>query len=361
MLYNILYEQTGLINIVKYLTFRTGGAILTSLLISFLFGPKIIKWLKSKQKQGNKQKEYYVLSEEKLLKKQSTPIMGGILILISIFVSTLLWADLKNPYIWIAVFVTSGFGIVGFIDDYQKLTKKNAAGISGKLRLLIEILITFTAVFAITQISPIDFKNSITFPFVKNFIADIGIFYFIFTIIVIVGSANAVNLTDGLDGLAIFPTMVTVGIFLAISYIVGRIDFAEYLFLPHIPGSGELTIFCGAMIGSALGFLWYNAPPAKVFMGDTGSLALGSALGIVAVITKHEFVLAIAGGLFVLEAVSVILQVLSFKLTGKRIFKMAPIHHHFQKIGWEDSTIVIRFWIISLILALFSLSTLKLR
>ena len=362
MLYNILVplaDEYQVFNLFRYLTFRSGGAIFTALIISFIIGPRIIDWLKSKQEHGQPIREDG--PESHLLTKKGTPTMGGVMILISVAISTLLWADLSNRYVWVVLGVTGGFGLIGFIDDYKKLTKRSHHGLSGKGKLALQFLISLLAALAINHIATPEQATHLALPFFKTLLLDLGIFYFIFVMLVMVGSSNAVNLTDGLDGLAIVPIMIAAGCFGLISYLVGRVDYSEYLQIHHIAGSGEITIFCAALIGSGMGFLWFNAPPAKVFMGDTGSLDFGGALGAIAVITKHEIVLGIIGGLFVMEAVSVILQVASFKLTGKRIFKMAPIHHHYEKLGWSEPTIVIRFWIIAFILALIGLSTLKLR
>lgn len=361
MLYQLLTPFAHdfiLFNLFRYITFRTGGALLTSLIICFVFGPAIIRWLKSKQGEGQPIRHD---GPESHLKKKGTPTMGGLMILIAVAVSTLLWVDLSNTYSWIVLFVTIGFGLVGFADDYQKLTKRNVRGISGKMRLLIQALIATAAVFSIIQTANTDHTTMLSLPFVKELFLQLGWFFIPFAVFVIVGASNAVNLTDGLDGLATAPVMIVALCFGLISYLVGNLVFANYLQIQHIPGSGELAVFCGALVGSCLGFLWYNAPPAQVFMGDTGSLALGSALGTIAVIIKHEIVLAIIGGLFVVETLSVIIQVASFKLTGKRVFRMAPLHHHFEKLGWSEPTVVIRFWIIACILALVGLSTLKLR
>jgi phospho-N-acetylmuramoyl-pentapeptide-transferase len=296
-----------------------------------------------------------------LLTKKGTPTMGGFLILISLFVSVLLWADLSNEFVWAVLFVTAAYGGVGFYDDYKKVTKSSSAGVGGKIKLVFEFLIAIIAVFWVMRLHGVDFYGMLTFPFVKTLVLQLGTFYAVLGCLVIVGAANAVNLTDGLDGLAIVPVMIAAASFGVIAYLVGRVDFAEYLQIHNVEGTGELAIFCGALLGGGLAFLWFNAPPAMVFMGDTGSLALGGALGAIAVATKHEIVLGIIGGLFVAEAVSVIVQVISFKLTGKRVFRMAPIHHHFEQLGWREPTIVIRFWIIAVVLALVGLASLKLR
>ncbi len=299
--------------------------------------------------------------DEHLIKKIGTPTMGGIMILIGIIIGTLLWADLKNHYIWFLIFVVSSFGILGAIDDYLKIKKKNSIGLSSKLKFLLQIILAIIAINYLNNVIDHSHLKNLYFPFFKNLVLNLGLFFFPFCIFIIVGSSNAVNLTDGLDGLATVPVILVATCFAFISYVVGNIVFSNYLQIPYIENVGEAAIFCGSIMGSCLGFLWYNAPPAKIFMGDTGSLSLGSSLGAVSIISKHEIVLAIVGGLFVLETASVVIQVISFKLTGKRIFKMAPIHHHFEKKGWPESTVVIRFWIISIILALIGLATLKLR
>lgn len=362
MLYHLLtpyaHTYSGL-NLFRYITFRTGGAILTALILSFLVGPALIRWLKSKQKDGQPIREDG--PESHLLTKKGTPTMGGALILLALTVSTLLWSDLTNGFVWIVLGVTLGFGLLGAYDDYKKLTKRNSKGVSGKGKLLYQCIVSLTASYFIAQLTPPDLSSHVAVPFLKEHLLNFGYFFPLFSIFVIVGSSNAVNLTDGLDGLAIVPVMIAASCFGLIAYLVGNAIFANYLQLHHIANAGELTIFSGALVGAGLGFLWFNAPPAKVFMGDTGSLAVGGALGVISVIVKHEIVLAIIGGLFVLEAISVILQVGYYKLTKRRIFLMAPIHHHFEKKGWAESTVVIRFWIIATILALIGLSTLKLR
>lgn len=360
MLYNLLTplaDQFIFFNLFNYLTFRTGGAVMTSLLISFVIGPRIIRWLKSKQGSGQPLREIGPDHQS----KAGTPTMGGLMILISMGLSTLLWADIYNPYVWIVLGVIAGFGVIGFFDDYAKLTKKSHEGVSGKIRLLLEILISLAAVVATLHYSTDPNVDKLAIPFSKDLLIPLGLFFIPFAIFVIVGASNAVNLTDGLDGLAIVPVMICAACFGLISYLVGNAIFAEYLQVHHVPGTGEVAVLCGALIGAGLGFLWYNAPPAAVFMGDTGSLSIGAGLGIMSIITKHELVLAIIGGLFVFETLSVVIQVVSFKLTGKRVFAMAPIHHHFEKKGWSEPTIVIRFWIIAFVLALIGLSTLKLR
>jgi len=359
-LYTLWGQESVFFNLFRYITFRTAGALLTALLISFLCGPFLIRWLKVKQSQGQPIREDGPASH--LLTKQGTPTMGGSLILFALSISTLLWSNLADLYVWIVLLVTLGFGCIGACDDYLKLTKRNTKGLSGRRKLFLQIVMSAVATYGVTAISDPQLATSTSIPFFKNVLINLGWFYVPFGIFVVVGASNAVNLTDGLDGLAIGPVMIVSACFVLISYLVGNHVFANYLQIAFVPGTGELAIFCGALIGAGLGFLWYNAPPAMVFMGDTGSLAAGGALGMVAVITKHEFVFAIVGGLFVIEAVSVILQVGYFKLSkGKRVFLMAPIHHHFEKKGWSEPTIVFRFWIISIVLALIGLSTLKLR
>lgn len=358
MLYMLLVplaEDYGFLNVIRYLTFRVIASVVTALILAFVLGPGIIRWLKSKQKKGQPIREDGPQSH--IITKAGTPTMGGLLILVSLSVATLLWADMRNGFVWACLGVTLGFGLIGFFDDYQKVTRSSHKGVSGKLRLAIETSIALCAVAYISMTTGTDLR----LPFVKDAVLPLGLLYIPFGAFVIVGAANAVNLTDGLDGLAIMPVIIASAAFGLIAYAVGNAVFAGYLNISGVPGAGELAVFCGAVIGAGLGFLWFNAPPAMVFMGDTGSLALGGALGSVAVVTHHEIVLAIVGGLFVLEAVSVIVQVASFKMTGKRVFRMAPIHHHFEQLGWAESTIVIRFWIIALILALVGLSTLKLR
>lgn len=359
-LYTLWGQESVFFNLFRYITFRTTGALLTALLISFLCGPLLITWLKKKQYHGQPIRDDGPPSH--LLTKQGTPTMGGSLILLALSISTLLWTNLTDPYIWIVLLVTLGFGYIGAIDDYLKLTKRNTKGLSGKKKLLFQILISAIATYSVMMVGDPELATSTSIPFFKNILINLGWFYIPFGIFVVVGASNAVNLTDGLDGLAIGPVMIVAACFVLISYLVGNHVFANYLQIAFLPGTGELAIFCGALIGAGLGFLWYNAPPAMVFMGDTGSLAAGGALGMVAVITKHEFVFAIIGGLFVMEAISVILQVGYFKISkGKRVFLMAPIHHHFEKKGWSEPTIVFRFWIISIVLALLGLATLKLR
>jgi len=362
MLFHILYplaDQFGALNVFRYITFRTGGAMMTALIVSFLFGPVMIELLRARQGQGQPIRDDG--PESHLLTKKGTPTMGGVLILLAVCSATLLWADLTNPYIWAVLGVTVGFGVIGFLDDFLKVSKRNTKGLSGKLKLALQLAISAVAAFWVLSHLPGNLQTTLAVPFFKDLLLNLGWLFVGFAILVMVGSSNAVNLTDGLDGLAIVPVMIAAGVFGMISYLVGNTIFSNYLQIHYIPGAGELAVVCGGLVGSALGFLWFNAPPAKVFMGDTGSLALGGALGAISVVTKHELVLAIVGGLFVLETVSVIVQVVSFKLTGKRVFAMAPLHHHFEKKGWAESTIVIRFWIIAMILALAGLATLKLR
>ncbi|MEE4199884.1 phospho-N-acetylmuramoyl-pentapeptide-transferase [Erythrobacter sp.] len=344
----------GALNLVRYQTFRFGAALMTALLLGLVIGPRFINMLRVRQGKGQPIRDDGPQSH---LAKRGTPTMGGLMILVSLTLSLLLWMDISNPFVWACLAVTLGFGLIGFIDDYDKVTKNSHAGLSGKVRLLLEFAVAGVASYIIvSQIS-----TSLYVPFFSDVEIPLGPFYYVFAAFVMVGAGNAVNLTDGLDGLAIMPVIIAAGTFALIAYIIGRADFSEYLGIPHVPGAGELVVFCAAIMGGGLAFLWFNAPPAAVFMGDTGSLALGGALGAIAVATHHEVVLAIVGGLFVLEAVSVIIQVFWFKRTGKRIFRMAPIHHHFEQLGWSESKVVIRFWIIAIILALIGLSTLKLR
>ncbi len=361
MLYLLLYPFSDcfkILNLLKYQSFRTGAAILTALFICFIFGPFFIRLLKKKQSQGQ---PIRTNGPETHLKKQGTPTMGGVMILTALFTSVLLWANLSNPYIWVVLFVTAIYGVLGFIDDFLKVIKHNHNGISGRKKLFWQGLTGALAVFAIMYFETPDMASQLTFPFFKNLLLDLGYFYIVWGVLVIVGSSNAVNLTDGLDGLVSVPLIVANLTFLIIVYLAGNAIFANYLQIHYIPGIGELAIFCGALIGALLGFLWFNAHPAEIFMGDTGSLALGGALGTLAVASKQELVLAIVGGIFVIEALSDILQVGSYKLRKKRIFLMAPIHHHFEKKGWPETKVVIRFWIVSIVLALIGLSTLKIR
>ena len=352
-------DTIGPLNVFRYITFRTGGAMITALIFVFLFGPWIIDNLRLRQGKGQPIRSDGPQSH--LVTKKGIPTMGGLMILFGLLVSTLLWANLGNRYVWIVLGVTLAFGAIGFYDDYLKVTKQTHAGVSGKLRFVIELLVAAIACFFIAWLGRQPFASSLTFPFFKELILPLGWFFIVFGSLVIVGAGNAVNLTDGLDGLAIVPVMIAAGCFGVFAWVVGNQVFSDYLQLHFVPGTGELAVLCGAVIGAGIGFLWFNAPPASIFMGDTGSLALGGMLGTIAVASKHEIVLAIVGGLFVLEAVSVIVQVVSYKLTGKRVFKMAPLHHHFEQLGWTEPQIVIRFWIISVVLALAGLSTLKLR
>jgi len=360
MLYwlTLLSDGGDLFNLFRYITFRAGGAFLTALVFGFLFGKPLINVLRRKQGKGQPIRDD---GPETHFAKAGTPTMGGLLIIGALMTSTLLWARLDNAFIWIVMFVTLSFAIIGFLDDYAKVSRQSSAGVPGKLRLLLGFAIAAIAAFWAAQYHPEALQNRLALPVFKDTLIYLGYLFVPFSVIVIVGAANAVNLTDGLDGLAIMPVMIAAGTLGVIAYAVGRVDFTEYLDVHYVPGTGEILIFTAGIFGGGLGFLWYNAPPAAVFMGDTGSLALGGALGAIAVATKHEIVLAIVGGLFVVEALSVIIQVAYFKSTGKRVFLMAPIHHHYEKKGWAESTIVIRFWIISLILAIIGLATLKVR
>jgi phospho-N-acetylmuramoyl-pentapeptide-transferase len=373
-----LDDQNQLFNLFNYITFRTGGAIVTALFFAFLIGKPLIDWLRLKQGKGQPIREDGPASH--LLTKKGTPTMGGFIILFSLAIGSLLWADLTNPYVWAVLLVTFGFGAVGFIDDFAKVTKQKADGLSGRVRLFLEFAIALGATLIMLAaqwsndpematrggqfwqalLQGGDF-TSVALPFFKDLMIPLGAAFLLFAMVVIVGAGNAVNMTDGLDGLAIVPVMIAAAAFAMIAYLVGRADYSEYLGINHVKGVGELTVLLGALLGAGLGFLWYNAPPARVFMGDTGSLALGGMLGAVAVAAKHELVLAIVGGLFVAEALSVMIQVAVYKMTKKRVFLMAPIHHHFEKLGWQEPTIVIRFWIVSVIFALIGLATLKLR
>lgn len=345
-------------NLFRYITFRAGGAFFTALIFGFVFGRPLINMLRVRQKKGQPIRED---GPESHLSKAGTPTMGGLLILSALTISTLLWARLDNDYVWVVLMVTVAFGALGFADDYAKVSKMNTKGASSRLRLGLGFLIAAAAGFACSMLHPPELASQLAFPIFKDLLLNMGIFFVPFSMIVVVGAANAVNFTDGLDGLAIMPAMIAAATLGVIAYLVGHSEFSTYLEVHYVPGTSELFIFTAALIGGGLGFLWYNAPPAAVFMGDTGSLALGGALGAIAVATKHEIVLAIVGGLFVMETLSVIIQVLYFKKTGKRVFLMAPIHHHYEKKGWSEPQIVIRFWIISLILALIGLATLKLR
>jgi phospho-N-acetylmuramoyl-pentapeptide-transferase len=341
-------------NLIRYLSFRAGASVATALFVGLIIGPKFIGWLRVRQGKGQPIREDGPQSH---LAKRGTPTMGGLLILTSLTFSVLLWMDLSDPSVWACLFVLIGFGMIGFLDDYDKVRKATTAGVSGRIRLLGEFAIAGVASWIIIQQS----GTMLYVPFFSHISIDLGYFYVLFAAFTIVAFGNAVNLTDGLDGLATMPVIIAAVALMVITYLVGNARFAEYLGIPHVPGAGDLAIFCGAIVGAGLAFLWFNAPPAAVFMGDTGSLALGGALGAIAVVSKHELVLAIIGGLFVVEALSVIIQVFFYKRTGKRVFRMAPIHHHFEQLGWSEPTVVIRFWIIALVLALAGLSTLKLR
>jgi phospho-N-acetylmuramoyl-pentapeptide-transferase len=360
MLYELVSfsDQIGILNVFRYITFRTGGAIFTALLFVLLFGPGIIDMLRLKQGKGQPIREDGPQSH---FSKKGTPTMGGLMILASVTVATLLWADLSNGFVWAVLLVTLAYGAIGFYDDYLKVTKQQSSGFGGWARLGLEIAVAAVAVYWIMQLTSDELSGKLALPFFKTALIDLGAMFVIVGVVVIAGAGNAVNLTDGLDGLAIVPVMIAAATFGLIAYLIGNYRFANYLQIHHIAGTGELAVICGALIGAGLGFLWFNAPPAMIFMGDTGSLALGGALGTIAVATKHEIVLAIVGGLFVLETLSVIIQVTSFKLTGKRVFRMAPLHHHYEQKGWKESTVVVRFWIIAVILALIGLATLKLR
>jgi phospho-N-acetylmuramoyl-pentapeptide-transferase len=370
MLY-LLYERLAdnhhyipVLNLLRYLTFRSGLSLATAQLTVVAMGSRFIRWMQARQGKGQPIRADGI--ERHIVEKAGTPTMGGLMFLAGIAVGTLLWADLGNVYVWVVLAVTLVFGFLGFLDDYAKVTKQTTAGISGWLRLSVEGGVAVAAVFAMIYLGPPSpegphLSTSLAFPIFKKALLDLGWFYLAFGALVIIGSSNAVNFTDGLDGLATVPVMIAAGAFGLIAYLVGNSRFSDYLELHYVPGVGEVGVYCAAMVGSCLGFLWYNAPPAKIFMGDSGALALGGGLGAVAVSTKHEIVLALVGGLFVLETVSVMVQVASFKLTGKRVFRMAPIHHHFERLGWAEPTIVIRFWIISVMLALVGLATLKLR
>ncbi len=344
----------GPLNLVRYLSFRSGAAILTALMIGLIIGPRFIELMRMRQGKGQPIREDGPQSH---LAKRGTPTMGGLMILVSLIISALLWMDLANSFVWACLFITAGFGVIGFMDDYDKVKKRHHAGISSRVRLLLEFAIAGIAVVLIVDRTGTD----LYFPFVSNVMIPLGPFYYVFAMVLIVGFGNAVNLTDGLDGLATFPVIIASLSMLVIVYLTGNAKFAHYLGIPHVPGAGELAIFCGAIMGAGLAFLWFNAPPAAIFMGDTGSLALGGALGAIAVTAQHELVLVLVGGLFVVEALSVIIQVFFYKRTGKRVFKMAPIHHHFEQLGWPESTVVVRFWIVSIVLALAGLATLKLR
>ena len=356
-----LAELTGFmgpLNVFRYITFRAGAATATALFFVFFFGPAAISWLRLKQGKGQ---PIRTDGPESHFAKRGTPTMGGLMILSGLFVATIFWSNLRNPYVWIVLGVTASYAAIGFYDDFLKVTKQSHKGFSGKARLALEMVVALVACFLIMRLSPPAVATSMAIPFLKDLMIPFGLLFPLVAALVVVGAGNAVNLTDGLDGLAIVPVMIAAGTFGVISYLTGNFVFANYLQINHVPGAGELSVICGALIGAGLGFLWFNAPPAQIFMGDTGSLGLGGLLGVIAVATKHEIVLAIVGGIFVVEALSVIIQVAWFKRTGKRVFLMAPIHHHFEKLGWTEPQVVIRFWIISVVLALIGLSTLKLR
>jgi phospho-N-acetylmuramoyl-pentapeptide-transferase len=352
-------NQFILFNLFRYITFRSGAACLTALVVSFILGPPVIRWLKSLQRNGQPIRSDG--PERHLIEKKGTPTMGGVLILSALVISTLLWVDLANLYVWAVMFVTLGYGALGFVDDYLKLSRNNHKGVSPRVKMIAQGLIGLIAAIWLMLLTRGPLATAVTIPVFKEVVIPLGLSFPIFAMLVMLGASNAVNLTDGLDGLAIVPTIICAGVFALITYLVGNRIFADYLQLNPIPGAQELAVFCSALIGAGLGFLWFNAPPAAVFMGDTGSLALGGALGAIAVAVKHEIVLVIVGGLFVVETVSVIVQVFWYKRTGRRVFLMAPLHHHFEKKGWSEPTIVIRFWIISMILALAGLATLKIR
>ena len=357
-LFSNLVDIFSFFNVFKYLTVRTGLSTFTSMLVVFIVGNPLINYFSSRQIHNPIREDG---PSEHIVKKIGTPTMGGLMILLGVFSGVLLWGDLSNPYNWFLIYIAGSFGLLGAYDDYKKIKKNHSSGLSSKLKFFIQLILALIGIFIIYFFTDSNEIKNLYFPFLKNLVINIGWFFIPFYLFIIVGSSNAVNLTDGLDGLATVPVILVAACFGFISYVTGNIVFSGYLQIPYIEGVGEASIFCGSIIGACLGFLWFNAPPAKIFMGDTGSLALGGSLGAVGIITKHEIVLAITGGLFVLEAISVIAQVISFKLTGKRIFKMAPIHHHFEKKGWPESTVVIRFWIISIILAMIGLATLKFR
>jgi len=358
-LFSYLSSDFSILNVFKYITFRTGVAIFTSLSFALFLGGPFIKYLKSSKYFDQPIRNDGPLSH--IIKKAGTPTFGGVLIIFSAIISSLLWADIKNIYVLISIFSILSFSLIGFFDDYLKIKKGNSSGVKARYKFLLQIIFAAMIVYLINISTAENIRNVLHLPFYKNLVFDLGIFYIFFGIVVVIGSSNAVNLTDGLDGLATVPVILVALTFILITYLVGNIIFSDYLKLTYIKNTGEVCVVLGSVVGASLGFLWFNAPPAKIFMGDTGSLALGGFLGTISLITKHEAALFIAGGLFVLEASSVIIQVISFKLFGKRVFRMAPLHHHYEKKGWEESTIVIRFWIISVILVLIALSTLKLR
>ena len=361
MLYSLLtsfVDHFSFLNVFRYLTFRTGLSLISSMIIVFMIGGPFIKYFSQRKITGPIREDGPI---NHIIKKAGTPTMGGVVILVGLLSSTLLWSDLNNLYIWFLIFVAGSFGVLEAVDDFLKIKKNNSTGLSLKLKLVAQIILASIAIIFLTKFTDHAHLKNLYFPFFKNLILNLGIFFIPFCIFIMIGTSNAVNITDGLDGLATVPVILVAASFAIICYITGNTVFSTYLQIPYIKDLGEISIFCGSIVGSCLGFLWYNAPPAKIFMGDTGSLSLGGSLGAVSIVSKHEIVLAIVGGLFVLETVSVIIQVISFKLTGKRIFKMAPLHHHFEKKGWAESTVVIRFWIISIILALIGLATLKLR
>ena len=361
MLYSFISNFVDIfsfLDVFKYLTVRTGLAMFTSMLIVFLIGTPFINFFSAKQILDPIREDG---PSDHIIKKIGTPTMGGVLVLIGLFSGIFLWGDLTNLYIWFLIFIVASLGLLGAYDDYKKIKYKDSSGISFKFKIISQVLIAIIGILLLSYFSDHTELKNLYFPFFKNLIINLGWFFIPFSAFIIVGSSNAVNLTDGLDGLATVPVILVAACFAFISYVTGNIVFSDYLQIPYIEGVGEASVFCGSIIGACIGFLWFNAPPAKIFMGDTGSLALGGSLGAVGIITKHEIVLAITGGLFVLEATSVIVQVISYKLTGKRVFRMAPIHHHFEKKGWAESTIVVRFWIISIILAMIGLATLKLR
>ena len=357
-LFSFLVDNYSFLNVFKYLTVRTGLSIFTSMFVVFLVGNPLINFFSSKQIHDPIREDG---PSHHIIKKIGTPTMGGLIILLGVFSGVLLWGDLTNSYNWFLIYIAGSFGILGAYDDYRKIKFNNSSGVSLKFKIILQIILALIGILILYFSNQSNELGNLYFPFFKNLVINLGWFFIPFYLFVIVGSSNAVNLTDGLDGLATVPVMLVAACFAFISYVSGNIIFSDYLQIPYIEGVGEASIFCGSIIGACLGFLWFNAPPAKIFMGDTGSLSLGGSLGAIGIITKHEIVLAITGGLFVLEAISVIVQVISFKITGKRIFKMAPIHHHFEKKGWEESTVVIRFWIIAIILAMVGLATLKLR